>query len=243
MPHLTDRSIIISGGTTGAGRATAELLAANGAKVFLFGRHQEPLDAVLSTIRGNGGTASGTIADAGDYSQLEHVFAQAQAEFGGIDVLINNAALPANNIFNTPEEQWAQILNVNLLGYMRCAKLAAEAMRARGGGQILNIGSLCVRVLDNGCDIYVAGKTGVAGFTASLRKELAVDNITVTLLNPGQIASEMVKENAEEKARAVAEARMLEPADVAEAVLFCLERPARVAVTELEIVPAAQRGL
>ena len=240
---MDGKRIIISGGTTGVGAATAKLLAAEGAHVFIFGRRAERLHATLDSIRAGGGRVNGVVADVSSYGSLQEIFARAESELGGFDALINNAAIPANNVFNTSEDQWLKIIQVNLLGYMHCAKLAAESMRKSGGGQIVNVGSLCVRVLDGGCDIYVASKTGVAGFTASLRKEVADWNITVTLINPGQIASEMVTENAEEKELAVQGGTMLRPDDVAEAIRFSLSLPAHVALQEMELVPIAQRGL
>lgn len=240
---MDGKRIIISGGTTGVGAAAARLLAAEGAHVFIFGRRAERLHATLDAIRSGGGRADGVIADVSNYENLRTVFTQAETELGGFDALINNAAIPANNIFNTPEEHWDKVLRINLLGYMHCARLAAESMRKTGGGQIINIGSLCIRVLDGGCDLYVASKTGVAGFTASLRKEVADWNITVTLINPGQIASEMVTENAQEKTLAVDGGRMLRPDDIAEAIRFSLSLPSHVALQEMELVPLAQRGL
>ena len=240
---MDGKRIIISGGTTGVGAATARLLAAEGAHVFIFGRRAERLHATLDAIRSGGGRADGVVGDVSNYEQLQEIFVRAEAELGGFDALINNAAIPANSIFNTPEEHWLKIMQINLLGYMHCARLAAESMHRTGGGQIVNIGSLCIRVLDGGCDLYVASKTGVAGFTASLRKEVADWNITVTLINPGQIASEMVTEDAEEKEVAVDGGRMLRPDDVAEAIRFALSLPAHVALQEMELVPSAQRGL
>lgn len=240
---MDGKRIIISGGTTGVGAATARLLAAEGAHVYIFGRRAERLHATLDAIRSGGGRASGVVADVSNYESLQDIFLQAEQDLGGFDALINNAAIPANNIFNTPPEQWLKIFQVNLLGYMHCARLAAEAMQKTGGGQIINVGSLCIRVLDSGCDLYVASKAGVAGFTASLRKEVAPWNITVTLVNPGQIASEMVTENEAQKGEAIANGQMLRPDDVAEAIRFCLSQPAHVALQELELVPTAQRHL
>ena len=234
--------IVVCGGTNGVGRATVELLTTKGHSVFFFGRGEKMLHDVLHEVRHRGGTVDGCNADVSQYGRVEYAFHKAVSTFGPIDAVVLCAAVPANNIFNTPVDQWEKIININLLGYAYCSKCAVEAMRGRGG-RIVAIGSLCIRVLDNGCDLYVAAKTGVHGLMASLRKEVADENIAVTLINPGQIASGMVKETEAEKAVAVAEGRMLRPEDVARMIRFCIEQPPTVAITELEVVPSQQLAL
>lgn len=195
------------------------------------------VDELAAEINGLGYTA-----DIADPRQVSDLFAFVRAN-GGLDAVVNCAALPANNIFNTPVERWLVILATNLTGAMHCCREAVPLMRERGGGHILNVGSLCIRVQDNGCDIYVASKNGLQGFTNSLRKEVAPDNIAVTLLNPGQIASDMVSESEEEKRQLVEKMAMLLPEDVAEAISFCLSLPERSVVTEMEVRPRLQLGL
>ena len=236
------KHILICGGTSGVGKATAILFANEGHHVFIFGRGEKMLHDVFRDVRHRGGIIEGCNADVSQYGRVEYAFHKAVSTFGPIDAVILCAAVPANNIFNTPVEQWEKIIGINLLGYAYCSKLAVEAMQGRGG-RIVAIGSLCIRVLDNGCDLYVAAKTGVHGLMASLRKEIAGENISVTLINPGQIASGMVKETEDQKAQAVAEGRMLRPEDVARMIAFCVEQPPTVAITELEVVPSQQLAL
>lgn len=243
MESLRNRTALISGGTTGLGRATALLLAREGVMVYVFGRRQETLNQTLEAIHQAGGIAYGLTADVSVYSEVERVFQEVDRQFGHLDILVNNAAVPANNIFNTPPEDWEKVFTVNVLGYLNCSKLAVERMRTQQSGHILNIGSLCTRVVDNGSDLYMASKSAVMGFTDSLRKEVASDGIKVTLLNPGQMASEMVSETADEKEALVKAEKMLLPEDVAEAVLFCLSRNARVDLTHLDLRPHGQSTL
>ena len=233
------KRVAITGASGGVGAALARLLAAQGVQVALVARRTERIEALAAEI-GNGAVA--ITADVSDPAQVASAFGRIDAAWGGLDALVNNAALPANNVFNTPVEEWQKILGVNLLGYLYCAREAALRMKGHGG-HIVNVGSLCVRVLDDGCDLYVASKVGVQGFTDSFRKEVARDDIMVTLVHPGQIASEMVSEGADDKATAVAEGTMLHPEDVAETILFCLTRPPNVLITELEVRPRGQAGL
>ena len=179
-----------------------------------------------------------------DQVQVERAFGEIEEAWGGIDGLFNAAAVPANNVFDTDPAVWEKIVGINLIGYMRCAREAVLLMRKGGtGGRIVNIGSLCVKVIDNGCDIYMATKAGVAGFVDSLRKEVAPDGIQVTLIHPGQIASEMASEGPEEKAAMVDRGDSLTPEDVADAARYCFALPKRVAVTHLELRPVGQGGL
>jgi 3-hydroxy acid dehydrogenase/malonic semialdehyde reductase len=241
--YLQGKRIAITGASDGVGRETARLLAGEGARVFLIARRQEKLESAVSEIRAQGGQADCYAADVSKPEEVAGAFASVREKLGGLDALVNGAALPANNIFNTPVEEWQGIIGVNLLGYLYCAREAADLMRSQRSGTILNIGSLCLRVKDKGCDLYMASKAGVEGFTDSLRKELADDNILVTLLNPGQIASGMVSENESQKEVLVSDERMLLPGDVAEAIAFCLSQPSRIAVTSMEVRPRGQIGL
>lgn len=205
----------------------------------LIARRTDRIEALAEEL---GEDCLAVTADVSDPAAVAAAFRRIDAEWSGLDALVNNAALPANSAFDTPVEAWQGIIGVNLLGYMYCAREAALRMKG-AGGHIVNVGSLCVRVLDQGCDLYVASKMGVQGFTDSFRKEVAPDDILVTMVHPGQIASEMVTEGPEAKARAIAAETMLAPEDVAEAIAYCLSRPRRMAVTEMELRPRGQMGL
>ncbi len=240
---LAGKRILISGGTTGIGRATALLLARRGAQLFIFGRASEPLHHTLDLIRSEGGRAAGACCDVADHSAMEELFAKVEEALGGLDILINNAALPANNIFNTEVQVWEQVLRVNVLGYMLCSRWAVNLMEKQGTGHIVGIGSLCIDVMDSGADVYVASKTAVAGFLGSLRKEVVDRGIKVTLINPGGTSSDMVTESSDEQAAMIADGRLLRPEDVAEAIYYAISQPSQVDVTELTIRPHRQSAL
>lgn len=234
------RVALVTGGTSGVGRATCILLASKGFKVITFGRSEEGVASVIEAMKEHTHDVHGMVADVSKPEEVEKVFKEAVKRFGSVDVLVNNAGLPANSILDSDYEEWKRVVEVNLLGYFTCAKFAVNLMKEHNGGHIINIGSLGIRILDNGADLYMAAKSGVHGFTHSLRKKLVHDNIKVTLINPGAIASGMVTENSDEKKEKVAHDEMLKPEDVAEAIYFCLSQPSRVDITELELRPHQQ---
>jgi NADP-dependent 3-hydroxy acid dehydrogenase YdfG len=240
---LSGKVAIVSGASSGAGRATALLLASHGAHVGIFSRDADKLQKTILEIQAIDPESFGMGADVSNLQDVRAVFAEADRRFGSVDILVNNAGLPANNILNTDPAYWQTVLNVNVLGYMNCALEAITRMKANGGGHIVNIGSLCVTVRDNGADLYVAAKLAIEGFSDSLRKEIAPDQIKVTLVNPGAIASGMVVETEEEKAHLVEEAKMLLPDDVADAIFYAVSRHPRVDVTEINLRPHYQSRL
>jgi len=243
LHRLAGQRILVTGGTTGIGRATAQLLARHGADLFVFGRGAEPLDQTLSLVRSEGGSIHGATCDVADHAAMTKLFSTIEEDLGGIDILINNASMPANNVFNTEVDIWERVFKVNVLGYMLCSRWAAALMERQGRGHIVGIGSLCIDVLDAGADLYVASKTAVAGFMGSLRKEVAGKGIKVTLINPGGTASDMVTESPAEQSLMISQGRLLRPEDVAEAVYYAISQPAQVDVTELTIRPHRQSSL
>ncbi len=236
---LKGKGVVITGGTSGVGRATALLCAAQGANVFICGRDQKKLDGVLSELAAFPVKSGGTTTDVSNGEEVKNFFKAATDLFGSIDVLVNNAGLPGNSILNSTHEEWKRVIDTNLFGYFNCTEAAVSLMRGRGG-QIVNIGSLGVRVLDNGADLYMAAKAAVAGFTHSMRKQLVSEHIKMTLINPGAIGSGMVTETKEQIKEKIAHEEMLRPEDVAEAIIFCITRPTSVDITELEIRPHRQ---
>ncbi len=232
--------IMVTGASSGVGAAAAVALASPGRRLWLLARRPEALEVTAAAVRTAGAEAAVLPCDVADPAAVMRAFATVGAR---LDVLVNAAALPANDVPGTPSEKIAQVVAVNLTGLMLCAREAVLRMRPARSGTIVNLGSLCVRVKDAGASLYVATKLGVAGFTDSLRKEVAADGIRVVLLNPGQIASGMVTETPEERSRMVEQEKMLTPEEVAEAIRYCVELPERVVVTEMELRPRAQSGL
>lgn len=237
--NFTGKRIIVTGGGSGVGEATALALAGAGARLLICGRREDRLDAAAARIHDKTGhTVEAVAADVGDLASVTALFQEADRRLGGLDILVSGASVGANSILNTDPAEFAGVVAANLLSYAYAARLAADRMGP--GGQIIHIGSLCTRVLDNGASLYVATKTGVEGLTHSLRKELLPRGIRVGLVQPGAIASGMVTETPEEQERLIDAGEMLRPAAVAEAILWLLSQPEGVAVPEIDLRPATQ---
>ncbi len=168
--EVKGKRVLITGGTTGIGRATAKLLVELGARVIIFGRHQEELCDALDDIE-KSGEIYGLTADVANFSDVQKVFEAVDNKLGGIDVLVNNAALAAESVLSMEYEDWKYVVDTNLAGYMLCAKEAAERMETAGEGHIVSIGSLSAKVREEDSDVYVATKAGIRGFLESFRKK------------------------------------------------------------------------
>ena len=195
---LAGKAVVITGGTTGIGRATAALLAAQGAKVLIFGRDAQALQDALADLEGqaqNGGAVYGLTADQSKMEDVHRVFQEADQRLGGVDILINNAALAAQSILGSEYEEWQNVVQTNVLGYMACCREAIDRMKARGSGHIVNIGSLSAKVREEDSDIYVATKSAIEGFSESLRKKVNEQGIKVSLIEPGLVGTDMTAEN------------------------------------------------
>jgi NADP-dependent 3-hydroxy acid dehydrogenase YdfG len=241
LEPVADKSILITGGTTGIGRATAILLASQGAKVLIFGRHQNDLDEAMKDIREAGGAVLGLTADVSDPEDIQRVFQEFDAQMDKLDILINNAALGYGSITEGGYPEWDYILRTNLLGYMAMTHEAVERMKASGWGHIVNIGSMSADEREKDSSVYVATKAGIQGFSEALRKEVNPLGIKVTLIEPGAVGTDMQSEYspAEQRGR-IKEMKMLRAEDIAASVLYTITQPKRCDVVSLQIRPHLQ---
>ncbi|OWK29852.1 SDR family oxidoreductase [Sphingomonas mucosissima] len=240
---LAGKRILLTGGTTGIGRATLERLAAEGARVLTFGRHQEALDEALSGAREGGGDSElfGVIADSATEDGIEQVFAAVDEKLGGIDMLVACAALGAQPIHEMADDDWRYVIETNLVGYLACARAAIKRMEQQGGGHLLFVGSISTEIKAEGESVYAATKAGIQAFAETLRKEIADKNIKVSVVQPGSVDTDMQECSPEEKREAVANHEMLHAGEVAEAILFILTRSAACDVVNLRIEPRIQK--
>lgn len=250
---LAGKSIIISGGTTGIGRATAQLLAAEGARVFVFGRHEDELHETIGTagtrdLAGpqRGGEIHGTIADQSKQQDVERVFREADEKIGGCDILINNAAIAGGSVFEKRIDEIRYVLDANLFGYLACTHEAIERMTREGGGggaaggHIVNVGSMSADLREPQGDIYVATKAAIQAFSESLRKTANKHNIRVSLIEPGAIDTPIQDKSPQEKQSKREKMEMLPPQDIANCLLYVLKQPQRCDVVSVQIRPLKQ---
>ncbi len=240
VESLADKRIVLTGGTTGIGRSIARLLSASGARIFTYGRHQEQLDEVLTQIRDAGGQADGVIADSANADDIQRVFQQADETLGGLDILINCAAIKAEGIGDMPDEEWRYVIQTNLMGYLAATKEALNRMQPHGRGHIVLIGSMSADVREEGSSVYVATKSAIQGFAESLRKEVNPKGIKVSLIEPGAAGSDMQPTSPDEEREAQEKGEMLKAEDVAVSVQYVLTQPQRCEVVRVQIRPHMQ---
>lgn len=234
------KNILVTGATTGIGRATAVLLAQTGANVIYFGATQEHLDEARKDIEGAAkGKTLGFLADVGTEQGIQKVFEEADA-FGTLDILVNNAALPYGSVVEGEYSDWKKIIDTNLLAYLACSAMAIDRFKKSGWGHIVNIGSMSADVREEKSSVYVAAKSGIQGFSESLRKQVNPDGVKITLIEPGAVDTDMQAEDPETKKQHVKDMEMLTADDIAMAVLYCISQPKRCDVVELKIRPHLQ---
>lgn len=184
---------MVTGGSRGIGEAIASRLAEEGAAVSLCARHLEAAVEVAKAIETRGGQALALAADVGRPEDADRLVAACVDRFGRLDILVNNAGITRDGlILRMKDEDWDQVLAVNLAGAFRCARAAVRAMlKQKRGGRIVNIGSVVGSMGNAGQVNYVAAKAGLLGLTKALAREVASRNITVNAVSPGFIETEM----------------------------------------------------
>src|SRR5215468_6519212 len=187
-----DSVAIITGASSGIGRAAALALAEKGLRLSLLARSETALSEVAEEAGGRGASDAGYfICDVRDEAAVDRAVAAALDRFGRVDVLINGAGLSLNGeVDGYPLENWRTVIDTNLTGTFLTCRAVAPAMKRRGGGQIINISSGAGRNGIKEMSAYCASKFGVIGFTESFALEVRNQNIRVSVLLPGSVATD-----------------------------------------------------
>lgn len=234
QPDLTGRRAIVTGGTTGIGRAIAVLLASEGVRVFTCGRDEQHLADALARIN-QVGQGDGISADLSKPEDLRRFFTAADAWLGGLDIAVINAAVPAESATDGTEQELRYQLETDFVSYIVSARESAGRMKA--GSDIVLIGSMSAASMTGGNSAYVAAKRGIQGFASALRKELGEKDIKVGLIEPGFTGADFqYPEFPPERQREEINAdKMLRAEDIAVATHFMLTQPRRTAVSLMRV--------
>jgi 3-oxoacyl-[acyl-carrier protein] reductase len=190
---LAEKVALVTGGSRGIGEAVARRLADEGAAVTLCARHSEAAGEVAKAIEARGGRALAVAADVGSPPDADRLVAACLDRFGRLDILVNNAGIARDGLaLRMKDEDWEEVLAVNLTGAFRCARAVLRAMlKQKQGGRIINIGSVVGSMGNVGQANYVAAKAGLIGLTKALAREVASRGVTVNAVSPGFIETEM----------------------------------------------------
>ena len=227
------RVVLITGGTRGIGCALAEALLRAGDLVAVTGTTEDGVVAAERRLAAFG-TVAAIVCDVRDAGAAELAVRTAVARFGGLDVLVNNAGVGVGvPVAELPHDEWNRIIGTNLTGVFNCCKAAIPYLRQRGGGSIVNISSLASTNPFAGGAAYCASKAAVNAFSEALMQELREDDIRVTCVLPGSVATGF----SGRESGAGAEWKLW-PEDVARAIIDVLNHPPRSLPSRIEIRPS-----
>jgi len=232
---IKNKIAVVTGASSGIGKAVSKKLAELGANVVLAARNHSQLDQVKVEIENSGGKAIVVPTDITQNDDVVKLIKKTISEFGKIDILVNNAYWgPAGSLEKTTKEFWDKTIDTTLKGHFLCIRTAVPYMRKAGGGRIVNIGSLAGKVGEDNRTAYCAAKWGLEGLTAALREELTRDNIHVHLISPAatntppwhssgiKLTPEMLT-------------RFIPPESIADAVAFVIQQPDQVHIPDVPV--------
>jgi NADP-dependent 3-hydroxy acid dehydrogenase YdfG len=240
------RVALVTGASSGIGAATARALSSAGMAVALAARRRDRLDALAAEIAQAGGTAFVVIADLAKESEAQRIVKETETHFGRIDVLVNNAGVMyLEPIANASLERWRSMFDLNVLSLIASTQAALPGMRARKDGHIVNISSTAGRFSLANSGGYSASKFAVGAFSESLRKEVYMDNIRVTVIEPGVTETELRDHIADAGIQTTLNTwadsmRQLQSDDIARIIAFCVTQPAHVNINEVLVRPTDQ---
>ncbi|MET0848057.1 MAG: SDR family oxidoreductase [Pseudomonas sp.] len=241
MSNIHNKVVLITGASSGIGEAAARLIAAKGASVVLGARRTERLEKLVSEIRAEGGSASACALDVTDLSAMQAFVDFAKAQYGKVDVIINNAGvMPLSPLASLRVAEWNQMLDVNVRGVLHGIAAVLPGMEAQGHGQVINISSIGGLAVSPTAAVYCATKFAVRAISDGLRQE--TDKIRVTVVCPGVVESELADSISDEVAREEMRAfrRVALSADaIARALAYAIEQPDDVDVSEIVVRPTA----
>ncbi|PWV56481.1 SDR family oxidoreductase [Chitinophaga sp. S165] len=243
---IAGKVVAITGASSGIGEAIARHLAAKGAAVVLGARRTDKLEKIVSAIVAEGGKAAYLKMDVTRPEDVKALVQLGQEQFGGLDVMVNNAGLMPLSMMNSYKvHEWHQMVDVNIKGVLHGIAAALPVFEQQESGQFINISSVGDRWVGPTSTVYSATKFAVRAISEGLRQEVS-GNIRVTLVAPGATESELAESISDADLKKVAIERfrvnLLSAEAIARAVAYAIEQPADVDVNELVVRPTAQKS-
>jgi 3-hydroxy acid dehydrogenase / malonic semialdehyde reductase len=240
---LTDRIALVTGATSGIGAACADALVAAGARVVAAGRRADRLEALVMK---HGARVFPLVIDVRDRGSVEQALASLPAAVGDVDVLVNSAglALGLEPAHRASLEEWETMIDTNCRALVTITRALLPGMVARDRGHVVNIGSVAGSYPYPGGNVYGATKAFVRQFSLNLKSDLVGTHVRVTNVEPGMVETEFsvvrFQGDAAKAKQVYAGMEPMTAGDIAETVLWCLTRPARLNVNTIELMPNAQ---
>lgn len=233
--ELKGKAAVVTGSTKGIGRAIAEALAREGADVCVSARDADEIKRAVDELGDEGeGRVTGAVCDVRDYEEVRALFEHAAAEFGGVDLLVNNAGVGHfGRVEEMSPEDFRAVIETNLSGVFYCCREAIPLMKRRGGGYIINISSLAGANAHPEMAAYNASKFGLNGFSEALMQEVRHDRIKVSYVMPGSVNTAFGGDQPDES-----KSWQLQPEDVARVVLDLLKQDERSLPSRVELRPS-----
>lgn len=233
------RTAIITGASSGIGKALAISLVESGFNVMLGARREDKLKALSDQL---GSRAAYCLTDVTQRDDLSRLVEHAETRFGQVDILINNAGLmPLSMYASGKVDEWERMIDVHLKGSLYAINSVLPQMISRKDGHIINMASIAAHDIWPSSGVYSATKHGVRVISESLRREMTLNNIRVTTISPGAVRTGLSRSISDKAAMKDAQERFafeyLEPDIIAETVLFALNKPSSVCVSEIVIRP------
>ncbi len=243
---LDGKVAVVTGASSGIGEATVRSLAAEGAAVVAGARRKERLDGLVEEVTRDRAKAIAVECDVTEEQQAHNLVRKAVEGFGRIDILINNAGVMLlSTVGKGLSDQWRQMFEVNVMGLLYATDAAIGHMKEQRSGHLVNISSVAGRkVTRDSSGVYAGTKHAVGAISEGLRRELLEDNIRVTIVEPGAVATELqdhiTDEDSREGLSGLLKLERLQAPDIAEAITYAVTQPERVSVNEILIRPTQQ---
>ena len=241
---LAGKVALITGASSGIGKATALMFAESGIKVALVARREEKLKALKKELEHTGGAADYYVADVSREDEAKASVAWAVETFGAVDILVNNAGIVRpGTVERQDSQEWRDTFDLNVLAPMYMCQAVLPGMKKRQSGHIVNISSNAAKIPGGASQSsYAASKYAITALSSSLRRETGADGIRVTIIEPGTTETGVAESIPDEKLRQAMEQHMhkatnMQPEDMAAAILYAVSQPERVNVSEIWLTP------